>query len=92
MSPYFRECFAQRIEERHADESLAVTQIVLKERPELLPETLHDARIMADALDGVWAHLDRIVRNARRRARNNGPPRYGERVLQSTDKPYPRER
>ena len=76
--PYFQECFSQRVEERHADESLAVTQIVLKGRPELLPETLRDARIMAEALDGVWAHLDRIVRNARRRARNNGPLRYGE--------------
>ena len=69
--PYFQECFSQRVEERHADESLAVTQIVLKGRPELLPETLRDARMMAEALDGVWAHLDRIVRNARRRARNN---------------------
>jgi len=70
--PYFRECFSQRIEERHADESLTVTQIVLKGRPELLAETLRDARMMAEALDGVWAHLDRIVRNARRRARSNG--------------------
>jgi hypothetical protein len=70
--PYFQECFSQRVEERHADESLAVTQIVLKERPNLLTETLHDARMMAEALDGVWAHLDRIVRNARRRARNSG--------------------
>jgi hypothetical protein len=70
--PYFRECFSQKIEERHADESLAVTQIVLKGRPELLPETLRDAKAMAEALDGVWAHLDRIVRNARRRTPRNG--------------------
>jgi hypothetical protein len=77
--PYFRECFSQRVEERHADESLAVTQIVLNERPELLPETLRDARMMAEALDGVWAHLDRIVGNARRRARSNVARRYGER-------------
>jgi hypothetical protein len=72
--PYFQECFSQRVEERHADESLAVTQIVLKERPDLLPETLSDARLMAEALDGVWARLDRIVRNAHRRARNSGFP------------------
>ena len=78
--PYFQECFSQRVEERHADESLAVTQIVLKGRPELLPETLRDARMMADALDGVWAHLDRIVRNARRRARNNSVLRYNHKV------------
>jgi hypothetical protein len=76
--PYFQECFSQRVEERHADESLAVTQIVLKGRPELVPETLRDAKMMAEALDGVWAHLDRIVRNARRRTRNNGALRYGE--------------
>jgi hypothetical protein len=76
--PYFRECFSQKIEERHADESLAVTQIVLKGRPELLPETLRDAKVMAEALDGVWAHLDRIVRNARRRASRNEALRYAE--------------
>jgi hypothetical protein len=90
--PYFRECFSQRIEERHADESLAVTQIVLKGRPELLPETLRDAGMMAEALGGVWAHLDRIVRNARRRARSNGALRYVERVLPSSDEPDPGER
>ena len=89
--PYFRECFSQRIEERHADESLAVTQIVLKGRPELLPETLRDAGMMAEALDGVWAHLDRIVRNAHRRARSNGALRYVERVLPSSDEPDPCE-
>jgi hypothetical protein len=89
--PYFRECFSQKIEERHADESLAVTQIVLKGRPELLPETLRDAGMMAEALDGVWAHLDRVVRNARRRARSNGALRYVEKVLPSSDKPDPRE-
>src|SRR5215510_6777938 len=33
--PYFQQCFEQRVEERHADESLAVTQIVLRERPNL---------------------------------------------------------
>jgi hypothetical protein len=62
--PYFEECFSQQVEERHAAEALEVTQIVLRARPELLEETLRDARITAEALDGVWAHLDRIVRNA----------------------------
>jgi len=77
--PYFQECFSQCVEERHASEALAVTQIVLKERPELLPETMRDARIMAEALDGVWANLDRIVRNARRRAaRKAGAPRCAD--------------
>ena len=78
--PYFRECFSQRVEERHADESLTVTQIVLKRRPELVPETLRDAKMMAEALDGVWAHLDRIIRNASRRARNN----FGLRTLKAS--------
>jgi pyrroloquinoline quinone (PQQ) biosynthesis protein C len=62
--PYFEECFSQMVEERHAAEALEVTQIVLRARPELLDETLRDARIVAEALDGVWAHLDRIVRHA----------------------------
>jgi hypothetical protein len=70
--PYFEECFSQQVEERHAAEALEVTQIVLRARPELLYETLRDARIIAEALDGVWTHLDRIVKNAqatkRRRA------------------------
>jgi len=67
--PYFAECFSQRVEERHAAESLEVTQIVLRARPALLSETVHDAKAMAEALDGVWTHLDRIVRTALRRTR-----------------------
>jgi pyrroloquinoline quinone (PQQ) biosynthesis protein C len=62
--PYFEECFSHQVEERHAAEALEVTQIVLRARPELLDEILRDARIIAEALDGVWAHLDRIVREA----------------------------
>ncbi len=62
--PYFEECFSQHVEERHAAEALEVTQMILRARPELLDDTLRDARIIAEALDGVWAHLDRIVRDA----------------------------
>jgi pyrroloquinoline quinone (PQQ) biosynthesis protein C len=47
-----------------AAEALAVTETVLQARPELLPATLRDARIMAEALDGVWTHLDRIAHDA----------------------------
>jgi pyrroloquinoline quinone (PQQ) biosynthesis protein C len=65
--PYFEECFSQQVEERHASESLSVTQTVLRTRPALLSETLRDAERMAEALDGVWIHLDRIILNARRR-------------------------
>jgi hypothetical protein len=62
--PYFAECFSQGVEERHAEESLEVTEMVLRRRPELLPDALRDAKTMAVALDGVWTHLDRIVRTA----------------------------
>jgi len=63
QEPYFAKCFSQMVEERHAAEALAVTQMVLRARPELLTETLHDAKTIAQALDGVWTHLDRIVRS-----------------------------
>ena len=59
--PYFAECFDQGVEERHAEESLAVTQMILRARPELLRETLRDARTMAEALDGIWNRLEEIV-------------------------------
>src|SRR5882762_7123625 len=64
--PYFEECFSEMVEERHAEESLSATQVVLKARPALLSETLNNAKLMAKALDGVWTHLDRCVQNARR--------------------------
>jgi hypothetical protein len=56
------------VEQRHAEESLSVTQMVLSAQPALLPATLKDAKIMAEALDGVWTHLDRIVEIARKKA------------------------
>jgi pyrroloquinoline quinone (PQQ) biosynthesis protein C len=61
---YFEDCFSQRVEERHAAEAAEVTQMVLRARPELLAATLRDAKMMAEALDGVWTHLDRIARSA----------------------------
>jgi pyrroloquinoline quinone (PQQ) biosynthesis protein C len=63
--PYFADCFAQHVEERHAAEALAITGMVLRARPELLHETLRDAKLIAEALDGVWTQLDRIVARAR---------------------------
>ena len=62
--PYFAECFAGAVEERHAEEAIAVTELVLQARPELLAETLRDAKLMAEALDGVWARLDAIIQSA----------------------------
>jgi hypothetical protein len=66
--PYFAECFSEMVEERHAEESLSVTQTVLRLRPGRLSETLEGARLIADALDGVWVQLGRVVQNARLRA------------------------
>jgi hypothetical protein len=54
------------VEERHAGEALAVTHMVLRAKPALLSETLRDAKFMAEALDAVWRHLDRITCSARR--------------------------
>ncbi len=49
--------------------------MVLAAQPELLPETLRDARMMAEALDGVWNQLDKVVQGAaRRRTRLVYPP------------------
>lgn len=59
--PYFAECFAQGVEERHAAEAVEVTQFVLRRRPHLLKQTLSDAELMADALDAVWDRLDAVV-------------------------------
>jgi pyrroloquinoline quinone (PQQ) biosynthesis protein C len=63
------------VEEHHAAEAIEVTQAVLSARPELIAETMRDAKIMAEALDGVWTQLDRIVRSAGAR----GVPRTSRR-------------
>jgi hypothetical protein len=62
--PYFADCFSHGVEVRHAEESLSVTMLVLRARHELLPETVRDAQLMAEALDRVWLRLDRIVLGA----------------------------
>lgn len=69
--PYFADCFSQGVEERHAEESLDVTATVLRARPELYSETVLDAKLMAEALDGVWRRLDTIVRTAEQKSRLN---------------------
>ena len=63
--PYFYECFEHGVEERHAEESMAVTQMILQARPALVADTLRDARLMAHALDGVWTRLDEVVTTIR---------------------------
>jgi len=77
--PYFEECFSHRVEERHAEGAIAVTQMVLRQRPELLDDTIRDAKMMAEALDGVWNNLDRIVQQAVRRV--NGAEHRGLRLI-----------
>jgi hypothetical protein len=77
--PYFEDCFLQRVEERHAEEAMAVTQMVLRQRPELLDQTIRDAKMMAEALDGVSNNLDRIVQQAVRRV--NGTENRGMRLI-----------
>jgi hypothetical protein len=62
--PYFADCFSLMVEERHGAEALDVTRAVLAARPELAAESLRDAALMAEALDAVWVHLDRIVQGA----------------------------
>ena len=62
--PYFADCFAQGVEERHAEEAIAVTQAVLERRPELLAQTIEDAQTMAGALDEIWVAMDEIVSSA----------------------------
>jgi hypothetical protein len=65
--PYFADCFSQGVEERHAAEAIAVTRLVLARRPELLEETVEDARTMARALDSIWTAMDEVVSAAIRR-------------------------
>jgi hypothetical protein len=62
--PYFEECFSRMVEERHATEALEVTQLILRARPELLADTFRDAKAIAEALDGVWTQLGRVVQRA----------------------------
>jgi hypothetical protein len=66
--PYFADCFSQGVEERHAAEAMDVTSAVLQARPELYSETVLDARLMAEALDGVWRRLDTMVQLAAQKA------------------------
>src|SRR5438552_757739 len=60
-APYFAECFAQGVEDRHASEAAALTELVLAGRPELLESTLADALRMARALDGLWDALEDVL-------------------------------
>jgi pyrroloquinoline quinone (PQQ) biosynthesis protein C len=58
---YFTECFDNQVEERHAEEALEITRMVARAKPGTLAAALRDARLMAEALDGVWRRLDAVV-------------------------------
>jgi pyrroloquinoline quinone (PQQ) biosynthesis protein C len=62
--PYFAECFDRGIEERHAQEALSLTSIVLNRSPELLENTIEGARLTAAGLDEFWAGLDNLLKAA----------------------------
>jgi len=62
---YFAECFQGHVEERHGQEALALTELVLSARPQLLEETLAGAREMAQSLDGLWSSLESVLAAAR---------------------------
>jgi hypothetical protein len=72
--PYFADCFSQGVEERHAQESLDVTTMVLQAHPELFSETVLDAKLMAEALDAVWQRLDTVVRLAEEKGSSSASP------------------
>jgi hypothetical protein len=61
QEPYFAECFANQVEERHAEEALSIAADTLALRPSLAELTFADAEAMAGALDDVWEFLDKIV-------------------------------
>lgn len=58
---YFADCFLGDVEHRHGQESLAVTSLVLRERPELLDETVEGAWAMARGLNALWDALDAVL-------------------------------
>ena len=42
--PYFADCFAHGVEERHGREALELSRMIVSRRPELTGPTLADAR------------------------------------------------
>lgn len=61
--PYFADCFAQGVEERHAQEALELTGVVLSHSPHLLNPTLEGAKQMAVELDKFWSGLDNLLKD-----------------------------
>ncbi len=61
QEPYFADCFNQGVEERHAQEALKLTNIVLANSPKLLDQTIKDAKIMAIGLDKFWSSMENLL-------------------------------
>jgi hypothetical protein len=61
--PYFADCFADGVEERHAQEALSLTDEVLVSSPELWEATMEDARQMAEGLDQLWSSMENLLEN-----------------------------
>jgi len=61
QEPYFAACFSQKIEERHAEDSREMTQLVLARSPALLAPTLQDAHKMAEGIDQLWSGLEQML-------------------------------
>ncbi|NJL64440.1 MAG: hypothetical protein HC903_24705 [Methylacidiphilales bacterium] len=59
---YFANCFHQGVEIRHAQEAIDLTKTILQAYPELLEQTITDARLMAVGLDEFWSGLDDLLR------------------------------
>ena len=59
--PYFADVFAGGVEERHGQEALDITSLVLAGRPQLLEETLAGAHAMAEMVGAFWTGLDRML-------------------------------
>src|SRR5260370_8566151 len=64
--PYFEECFSEMVDERHAEESLSATQIVLNARPPLVSATLSKSTLIAQPLHVHSTHLHMTLHNALR--------------------------
>ncbi len=56
--PYFEECFSNNVEERHGEQALDTTLLVLEKKPELSESMLIDAREMAKGLSYLWDSLN----------------------------------
>jgi pyrroloquinoline quinone (PQQ) biosynthesis protein C len=61
--PYFSECLSQGVEERHAKESVDLTEEVLIQNPDRLTDTVEGARMMAIGLNRFWDSLYELTQD-----------------------------